>query len=86
MVQGRKPAHEELNLKGGMISSRQLSEITGVTMGTLEKWVASRFITVAYVVGEGKASRRVYEESVAVPEVESVIAGVRACPYEHKDA
>ncbi len=82
---GRRPAHEEMKLKKGMISSRQLSEITGVTMGTLDTWTVAGFITVAYVDGEGKGSRRVFRGSVAVPEVEAVIAGVRACPYEHKD-
>jgi len=85
MVQGRKPAHEEMKLRKGYISSRQLSEMTGVSMGTLDTWTVTGFITVAYVDGEGKGSRRVFRESVAVPEVESVIAGVRGCPYEHKD-
>ena len=81
---GRQPAHVELRLKKGMISSRQLSEITGVTMGTIHSWTKSGFITVAYVDGEGKGSRRVYSESVAVDEVRDVIQVVGACPYGHK--
>lgn len=82
---GRRPAHEEMRLKRGEISSRQLSDITGVSMGTLHTWVVTGFITVARVDGEGKGSRRVFKESVAVDEVRAVVRGVRACPYEHKD-
>ena len=81
---GRQPAHVEMKLKKGMISSRQLSEITGVTMETLQKWIRTGFVTVAYVDGEGKGSRRVFRESVAVDEVRGVIQAVGACPYEHK--
>lgn len=81
---GRRPAHEEMKLKRGLISTRQLSGITGVSMGTLDKWTIAGFITVDYVDGEGKGSRRVFRESLAVDEVRAVVRGVRACPYEHK--
>ncbi len=80
---GRRPAHVELKLKRGHISSRQLSEMTGVSMSTLDAWTNAGFVKTAYVVGEGKASRRVYKKS-AIYEVSKVSQAMQACPYEHK--
>ncbi len=81
---GRKPAHEEMKLRKGDISTRQLSGISGVSMRTLDTWVKAGFITTAYVDGEGKGSRRVFKKTVAVHEVTSLIEAMQACPYEHK--
>lgn len=81
---GRKPAHVEMKLKKGHISTRQLSTITGVTMDTLNYWTKVGFITTAYIDGEGKGSRRVYREQVAVHEVTDLVQALEACPYSHK--
>ncbi len=81
---GRKPAHVEMRLKKGMISSRQLSTITGVSMETLHYWTKKGFITTAYIDGEGKGSRRVFREQVAVNEVTDLVQALQACPYDHK--
>lgn len=81
---GRKPAHVEMRLKKGHISTRQLSTITGVSMRTIDYWTKVGFITTAYIDGEGKGSRRVYKETVAVHEVTNLIEAMQACPYEHK--
>lgn len=81
---GRKPAHVEMKLKKGHVSTRQLSTITGVSMGTLHYWTKAGFITTAYIDGEGKGSRRIYKEAVAVHEVTGLIEALQACPYDHK--
>ncbi|KKK54006.1 hypothetical protein LCGC14_3089090, partial [marine sediment metagenome] len=47
---------EEMKLRKGDISTRQLSGISGVSMRTLDTWVKAGFITTAYVDGEGKGS------------------------------
>ena len=53
-------------------------------MDTLHYWTKAGFITTAYIDGEGKGSRRVYKEAVAVHEVTNLIEALQACPYEHK--
>ncbi len=82
---GRRPAHEELRLRRGEISSRQLSDTTGVSMSTLDAWTKSGWVTVARRVdGKGKGSRRIFNEAVAVDEVDLVVQVLEACPYNHK--
>lgn len=83
---GRRPAHEEMKLRKGEISTRQLSSETGVSMHTLDQWTNAGFITMAYVDGEGKGGRRVYKEKVAVLEVIELIRVIGNCPYGHKTA
>lgn len=53
-------------------------------MDTLHYWTKSGFISTAYVDGEGKGSRRVFRETVAVYEVTNLIQALQACPYNHK--
>ena len=85
MSSGRRPAHEEMDLEEGMISSRQLSERTGVSMRQLDWWVKAGFL-IPHQAGIGKGSRRLWRESMV-----ETIAGhgglvdrMKACPYDHK--
>lgn len=80
---GRRPAHEELKLKRGQISSRQLSEMTGVSMSMIDQWTNAGFITPVYVDGEGKGARRVFKKST-IYEISKIAQAMQACPYEHK--
>lgn len=83
---GRRPAHVEMNLQRGEVSSRQLSDLTGVSMRTLDWWAKSGILVPARQDGKGKGSRRVYRETVAVDDVKHLVLAIRACPYEHKTA
>ncbi len=86
-LMGRRPAHEEMNLRKGYISTRQLSDLTGVSMRLLDYWLKSEIIVPHHVEGDeghGKGSRRVFREDVAVPQVYRISRAVAACPYGHK--
>ena len=84
MKSGRRPAHEEMNLQRGFITTRQLSNLTGVSLDMLGWWARSEFISTAFVVGKDRGSRRVFLERVAVSQVTKLLEAIRACPYEHK--
>ena len=84
---GRRPANEEMKLRKGEISTRQLSDITGVSMKMLGNWIKSEIIVPHRIEGDqshGKGSRRVFREEVAVQQVSRVSRAVAACPYNHK--
>lgn len=81
---GRRPAHEEMKLKKGQLSSRQVSEQAGVSMGMLDWWAKKGFLDYAHdQIGEGKGSRRVWTK-MAPWGVKDLVNRLDACPYDHK--
>lgn len=83
MNQGRRPAHEEMKLLPGFISTRQLSEATEIDQDLIDMWTRAGLIQPAQHIGEGKGSRRVWLVEQA-EEILQLRERITACPYEHR--
>jgi len=87
MAQGRRPASEEMNLRKGKVTSRQVSEQSGISYARIDYWSKIGFLKVASHRGEkghGKGSRRVFNEDTIFEDLKDLVARMEACPYDHK--
>ncbi len=85
--QGRRPASEEMRLRRGRITSRQVSEQSGVPYPRIDYWTKVGFLKTTSHRGEkghGKGSRRVFNEATIFDDLDDLIERMQACPYEHK--
>ena len=83
---GRRPAHEEMKLRRGQLSSRQVSDQTGVGMRTLDWWAQKGFLdSVHHNDSEGKGSRRVWSKN-APAFVIDLAQHIGDCPYDHNSS
>lgn len=82
---GRRPAHEEMRLKANQLSSRQVADLTKISMARLDWWAKSGFVSPIKVVGEGKGSVRIWHKDI-IWEIKDLAHRLDACPYDHKTA